>query len=508
MVPVALVGAGPGAPGLITVRGAEVLRRAEVVVHDHLIGPSLLDLAPATAERVFVGKQAGKMVLSQDQINALLVDRATRGRRVVRLKGGDPWVFGRGAEEAAYLRAHGVAFEIVPGVTAAVGATIFAGIPITHRGDASAVALVTAHDHPPGTIDRAPLDWSALARFPGTLVFYMGVARLDWLCRTLRDEGLAAATPAALIHRGTMPGQRTVVGTLADLPEKVASASVGAPGLIVVGPVVSRRDALAWVEHAPLFGQRIVVTRPEDQASASSSDLEALGAEVLSAPMVEIGPAPDAPALDRAIEEVADGRFDWLVFTSSNGVTHFLDRLLADGSRDLRVLGRVKIAAIGPSTAETLAFYRLRADLVPTIHRSEDLAEAMRAVAAGGRVLLARADRGRDVLPRRLGEVAEVVEVACYTHEDAEAMPPGVSRALAAGEVDWITVTSPAIARRLHALMPDEARPRIGARTRLASLSPLTSATIRELGWVVGAEAPTATWASLVAAIQDRQRQP
>jgi uroporphyrinogen III methyltransferase/synthase len=282
----------------------------------------------------------------------------------------------------------------------------------------------------------------------------------------------------------------------------VARDGVGAPGLIVVGPVVGRREALSWAERAPLFGRRIVVTRPEDQAAASASDLEALGAEVLSAPMVTLGPAPDLKVVDRAIEEIAAGRFDWLVFTSAHGVTRFLDRVLSDPGRDVRALGRVRIAVIGPSTADALARYHLRADLMPRTFRSEDLAEAMRPRVAGRRILLARADRGRDVLPERLREMAEVVQVACYMHEDVETLPSGVRQALVAGGVDWITVTSPAIARRLHALMPDEARPHIGDRTKMASLSPLTSDTIRELGWDVGVEAEAAAWPALVAAIR------
>src|SRR5579864_539624 len=259
-----LVGAGPGDPGLITRRGHEVLLRAEVVVYDHLVNPRLLDLAPAGVTRIFAGKKAGHSVLPQEEINALLVAHARAGRRVVRLKGGDPFVFGRGAEEAEYLNSRGVRFQVVPGVTAGVGVTTYAGLPITHREAASAVAFVTGHDDPEACPSR--LDWSALARFPGTLVVYMGVTRLRSLCRVLIREGMNAATPAALVQSGTTARQRTVVASLDELPDLVAEACLGPPALLVIGEVVSRRAALSWFEHLPLFGQRIVVTRPGDDA--------------------------------------------------------------------------------------------------------------------------------------------------------------------------------------------------------------------------------------------------
>ncbi|MEA2631258.1 MAG: uroporphyrinogen methyltransferase / synthase [Chloroflexota bacterium] len=498
-----LVGAGPGDPGLLTRRGEAVLARAEVVVYDHLASPRLLDLAPRSALLICAGKSIGHCTLTQDQIHALLVEHARRGRRVVRLKGGDPYVFGRGAEEVAHLRAAGVAVRVVPGVTAAVGVTAYAGVPITHRDVASAVAFVTGHDDPesPSGPAHCRLDWPALARFPGTLVVYMGVTHLPALCRTLIREGKPAATPAALIGSGTLARQRTVVGTLDDLAGRVAEARLGPPGLLVVGEVVSRRPALNWFEELPLFGQRVVVTRPIDEADRAAAELEALGAEVLIAPTVEILPPADHAPIDDAIARL--DTFEWIVFTSGNGVRSFLGRLEAQG-RDLRALGASKLAAIGPATAEVLAGYHLRADLVPESVRSEALAEALAPRVAGRRVLLARADRGRTLLLDELGRIADVEQVAVYRNADVEALPPAVLDRIAEGTIDWITLTSSAIAERLHALLPDEARHQIGRSIRLASLSPVTTATAARLGWPVAAEAGTYTWPGLVRALTDR----
>jgi uroporphyrinogen III methyltransferase/synthase len=496
-----LVGAGPGDPGLLTRRGEAVLARAEVVVYDHLASPRLLDLVPRSALLICAGKSIGHCTLTQDEINALLVEHARRGRRVVRLKGGDPYVFGRGAEEVEHLRAAGIAVRVVPGVTAAVGVTAYAGVPITHRDCASAVAFVTGHDDPEAPTAKEPLDWAALARFPGPLVVYMGVTRLPGLCRTLIREGKPETTPAALIGSGTMARQRTVVGTLADLAWRVAEAKLGPPALLVVGAVVALRPALNWFEELPLFGQRVVVTRPIDEADRAAAELEALGAEVLIAPTVEILPPADHAPIDDAIARL--DTFDWLVFTSGNGVRSFLGRLEAQG-RDLRALGASKLAAIGPATAEVLAGYHLRADLVPESFRSEALAEALAPRVAGRRVLLARADRGRTLLLDELGRIADVEQVAVYRNADVEALPPAVLDRIAEGTIDWITLTSSAIAERLHALLPDEARHQIGRSIRLASLSPVTSATAARLGWPVAAEAGTYTWPGLVRALTDR----
>jgi uroporphyrinogen III methyltransferase/synthase len=487
-----LVGAGPGDPALITVQGREALARADVVVYDALVNRRLLDLAPAAAERIFAGRRRGRRALPQAVVNALLTRRAREGRRVVRLKGGDPFVFGRGAEELESLEAAGVPVRVVPGVTAGVGALAYAGLSPTHREAASGVAFVTGHADPeaPGA-----LDWPALARFPGTLVIYMGMAHLAAICRVLVRHGKLPGTPAAVVQQGTTPRQRTIVGTLADLPRRAAEAESGPPALVVVGDVVRRRQGPSWFERLPLFGRRVLITRPVGEAGPAADDVAALGAEALIAPMVRIEPPVDYGPLDRAIAGLA--AFDWLVFTSLNGVHGFLDRL-AEAGRDLRALGHLRLAAIGPATAEALARRGLRADVMPAAYRSEALAEALSPLVSGCRVLLARADRGRPLLREALERVADVEQVAVYRNLDAEALPAEVAARLAAGTIDWVTLTSPAIAARFFALLPEAARSHVGRSIRMATISPVTSAAVREHGFDVAAETPVHTWPGLL----------
>jgi uroporphyrinogen III methyltransferase / synthase len=496
-----LVGAGPGDPGLLTRRGESLLATADVVVYDHLASARLLDLARPEAVRICAGKSVGHCTMTQDGIHEVLIEHARAGRSVVRLKGGDPMVFGRGAEEASALRAAGVPFEVVPGVTAGVGATSYAGIPVTHRAVASAVAFVTGHNDPEVGEAGGRLDWSALARFPGTLVIYMGVTHLGSICRTLIREGKPGDTPAAVVETGTLASQRTHVATLAEMPRVARERGVRPPALLIVGEVVGLRDQLAWYERQPLFGQRIVMTRPVGEAPRSAAVLEALGAEVLLAPTVEIRPISDPGPLDAAIGRLEE--FDWLVFTSANGVRFFIRRLEEVG-RDLRALGHIRLAAIGPTTAEALAGYHLRADLVPDSYRSEALAAALGGRAAGARILLARADRGRAVLREELEHLADVTQVPVYHNADALELPESVADRIAAGTVDWITLTSSAIARRLHALLPEPARRRIGVEVRLASLSPVTTQAAVQLGWEVAVEAREYTWEGLVRSLVEQ----
>lgn len=466
-----------------------------------------MDFAPPTALRIRAGKSVGHCLLTQDQINAVLAEHALAGRAVVRLKGGDPLVFGRGGEEAEYLRERGVRYQIVPGVTAAVGATAYAGIPVTSRGVASAVAFVTGHQAPGLDASDSParLDWPALAKFPGTLVFYMGVTQLPKIAHALLEGGKAPETPAAVIESGTTPAQKVVDGELSTIADLAREAGVRPPSLLVVGEVATLRERLSWFEDRPLFGRRIVVTRPREDALRSAAALEEMGAEVLIAPTVEILPPEDLEPLDTAIGRLDE--YDWLVFTSTNGVRMFLDRLFALG-KDMRALGRVKLAAIGSTTAEALGRYHLRADLVPSSYRSESLAEELAKVAVGSRVLLARADRGRTILQDEVGRVAKVDQVAVYRNADAETLPHDVCDRIEAGSVDWITLSSPAIAARLHALLSPEARHRIGREVKLATISPVTTAAATALGWDVAAEAAVHTWDGLVEAIVAAARGP
>lgn len=490
-----IVGAGPGDPGLITVRGREVLSQADVVVYDALAAPGLLELAPRGAERIYAGKRAGRAAMPQSAVNALLVEKARAGLRVVRLKGGDPYVFGRGAEEGAFLHEAGVPFEVIPGITAALGASAHAGIPLTHRDEASAVAFVTGHEDPGSEANR--LDWDVLARFPGTLVVYMALARLGAICRELIARGMAGATAAAVVENATGPGQRVVRGRLETIAGLAEAAGVRSPALLLVGPVVSRSEALGWRERLPLAGLRVLVTRPAEDVEEAAHSLEVLGAEALRAPMVEVVGLSDSGEVVRAVEGIS--AFDWLVFTSRHGVTHFFDALLRE--RDARALAGVKLAVIGEATREALGRYGVRADLVAADARSEGLAHALRDRVAGQRVLLARASRGRDVLPRELAEVCSVETLVVYDQRDAAGFSPEVEHALEAGRVDWVTLTSPAIARRFDALIPAASRTQLQARIQVASISPLTSAEARGLGWRVGAEAGEARWGSLVEAL-------
>jgi uroporphyrinogen III methyltransferase/synthase len=480
---------------LITVRGCELLGRAEVVVYDSLVAAQLLDLAPKGVLRVFVGKRAGRAAMSQSQINVLLIEQARLGKCVVRLKGGDPYVFGRGAEEAEALRRAEIPFEVVPGISAALGVSSYAGIPLTHRDDASAVALVTGHQDPANPAN--PLDWKALAQFPGTLVIYMGLANLDAITRALVSYGMPPETPVAVVESGTLSRQRVVQAQLSAVSAQVLHAGIVSPSLVIIGRVVNRREALSWFDRLPLAGKTVLVTRPCEDGAFSDRSLQALGAEVLEAPLVEIRAVEDPTRLDDVIQRLQI--FHWIVFTSRHGVRYFLERLLKKA--DLRSLGGRKIAVIGGQTAQALEAFGLKPDLVAGSSRSEGLADALAPLVVGKCVLLARANRGRQILPERLVKLCAVEEVAVYEQHDATRLPSLVEQRLVARSIDWITVTSSAIAERLSALFPLVARDGVGIKPRLASLSPVTSETVRNLGWPVDVEAAVPTWQALVEAI-------
>jgi uroporphyrinogen III methyltransferase/synthase len=494
-----LVGAGPGNPGLLTLRAVEVLARADLVLYDRLVSPRLLEFAPPSARRICVRELHEHHAERVPLVNEMLVTAATQGQCVVRLKGGDPYVFGRGGEEAELLHQAGVPFEVVPGVTAALGAAAYAGIPLTDRRYASAVAFVTGHEQDDKADAR--LDWDALARFPGTLVFYMGFGRLSRIAGSLIERGKAADTPAALVYWATTGRQRTVEATLADLPGAVAAAGLKSPALVFVGPVVRLRPALDWFAARPLLGRRVLVTRPRQQAGDMVRRLEELGAEVLALPAVEVRDPPDWGPVDRAVAELA--HYQWLVFTSVNGVHFFLRRLRQQG-RDLRALGTTRLAAIGPVTADALRSYHLEPDLVPAQYDSESLAQELRARAAGQRILLVRADRGRELLRQELGPVADVEQVAAYSQLDAVTIDADLAGQLRNGEIDYIALTSSNIARALVRLLDAEALARLRDGTvKLVTISPVTSAAVRDLGLPVAAGATEYTTEGVIAAIVD-----
>ncbi|MFO0904684.1 MAG: uroporphyrinogen-III C-methyltransferase [Pirellulales bacterium] len=503
-----LVGAGPGDPGLLTLRGLECLRRADVVLYDYLVNPVLVRHSRADAERICLGRHGRSRQWTQDEIQNEMVRHARAGRIVVRLKGGDPAVFGRVAEECAALRAAGIPFEIVPGITAALAAGSFAGIPITHREVASAVALVTGQED--ADKEESSLDYAALARFPGTLVVYMGVTTVARWSAQLLAAGKPADTPVALVRRCSLPDQQMVRCTLGTVAQHLTPASkLRPPVIVIVGPVVDMADQLAWFDRRPLWGTSVLVSRPVDQADELADPLRERGAEVWVQPAITIGPPDDWTPVDGAIERMARraGRgapeFDWLVFSSGNGVRYFLDRIAARG-HDLRILGGAKLAVIGPGTAAALADYRLQADLQPPEYRAESLAEVLAAPAQGKRCLLLRASRGRDVLPARLAQSAAYVEqVVVYASRDAAVADEEVRDRMRRGDIDWVAVTSSAIARSLATLFGDDLR-----RCRLVSISPLTSETLREQGFAPAAEAVEYTTDGLIAALEEAVARP
>lgn len=474
-----LVGAGPGDPGLMTTRSLELIAAADAIFYDRLIPPGALDGAREDAELVYVGKQPGVPSVPQEEIGERLIEAARAGRSVVRLKGGDPFVFGRGGEEGEALREAGVEFEVVPGVTAGVAATAYAGIPVTHRDDASAVAFVTGHEDPEK--DESALDWEALARFPGTLVFYMGVKRLARNAAALIEAGRDAGEPAAAIERGTWPGQRTVEATLGTIAEAVEREAVKAPALIVVGEVARRRAELEWLERRPLHGRRVVVTRARAQASGLASTLRELGAEVVELPAIRIEPRIENEEVLKAAGAV--GAYELLCLTSPNGVRLLFEAMEAAGL-DSRALAGVTVAAIGPGTARALSERGVLADVVPERFVAEGLIEALEDTEVdGARVLIARAAEARDVLPDALRERgAEVDVVALYETVREEANEEEIE---AAQEADYITFTSSSTVTNLTAALGD----RFPSSARIVSIGPITSDTVRNAGLEVDVEA-------------------
>jgi uroporphyrinogen III methyltransferase/synthase len=398
-----LVGAGPGDPGLITVKGAKCIAKADVIVYDYLASPTLLAHANPDAEMIYVGKKGGDHTLPQDGINALIVEKAKHENAVVRLKGGDPFIFGRGGEEAEVLIDAGIPFEVVPGVTAAIGASAYAGIPLTHRDYTSDVAFVTGHEDP--TKAESSINWIALATGIGTLVFFMGVKNLPTIAAKLIANGRSAETPVAIIRWGTTPRQKTVTGTLASIVDKTQRAGIKAPAIIIVGDVVNLRKTMKWFENRPLSGRRIVVTRAREQASELVHQLTEYGAECIQCPTIQVGPPPDWAGLDSAIAAI--DQYDWIVFTSVNGWITFSSACFENGL-DVRVLGSIKTAAIGPATADRLMTWGLKSDIIPESYRAESVVEAFAAMPIRGRnVLLPRAMEARSVLPVELTRMGQ-----------------------------------------------------------------------------------------------------
>jgi uroporphyrinogen III methyltransferase / synthase len=478
-----LVGGGPGDPGLITRRAADLIARADVIVYDRLISPELLAGAREDAERIYVGKEPGANSVRQEDINELMVQRARNGLQVVRLKGGDPFVFGRGGEEAEALADAGIGFEVVPGVTAGVAAAAYAGIPVTHRDQSSAVAFVTGHEDP--TKDESSIDWQSLAAFKGTLVFYMGVSRLAQIADRLIEHGRSPGEPAAVVERASLPGQRTVTAPLGEIADRASVVGIHPPAVTVVGEVAGLREQLAWFEQVPLHGKTVAVTRARAQASTLAARLSQLGAEVIELPAIRIVPR-DSAQIVAAVRALEAGDYDVVCITSPNGAELLADALerRADG---VGALAGTTVAAIGPGTEQALAERGIEVDIVPEKSIAESLVEELRRRVdlEDKRVLLGRAADAREVLPESLRAAgAQVDVVALYDTVREEISAP--SLALLA-HVDYVTFTSSSTVRYfVEALGGTD---RFPAHARVVSIGPVTSATARELGLPVHAEA-------------------
>jgi uroporphyrinogen III methyltransferase / synthase len=491
-----LVGAGPGDPGLITWRGVECLKQADVVLYDYLVNPVVLRHAKPKVELICLGRHGRDRIWSQAEINQQLVKLAREGQKVVRLKGGDPAIFGRLAEEVEALEAASIDYEIVPGITTATAAGSYAGIWITQRDTASAVAIITGHE---GDSQHAPaLDYAALAKFPGTLVFYMGVTTAREWSNALIAAGKSAETPTAIVRRCSWPDQATIRCTLGTVSTDLAAAKLRPPVVIIVGDVAGL-STNSWFTRRPLFGKRVLISRPIDRADSLYQPLSELGAECSIQPAIEVQPPDDWAPVDAALARLSE--FDWLVFSSVNGVQFLIERLVQTGG-DLRRFAGVQLAAIGPGTAEELAKYHLRVDRQPPdVYRAEALADVLSPDAKGKRFFLARASRGREILAEKLQAAGGMIEqIVVYNSIDVAKPEPEIAAAMSAGKIDWVTVTSSAIARSLVRLFGEDLR-----KAKIVSISPVTSATLREIGFEPFVEAKAYTMQGVVNAIMDAE---
>lgn len=499
-----LVGAGPGDPKLITLRGLEAIQRADVVVYDRLASPRLLKHMKPGAEKIFVGKLPDKHMLKQGEINQLLVDLALQGKTVTRLKGGDPSVFGRVGEEAELLADNDIRFEIVPGITSAIAVPAYAGIPVTHRDFTSSFSIVTGHEYQNKTYSS--VNWENLSQASGTLIFLMGVANLEFICSKLIDGGKAVTTPVALIRWGTWMEQETLTGTLTDIVDKVRAANFQSPAVIIVGDVVKLRDKLAWFEKKPLFGRRILVTRTRSQASELVSQIEELGGEAVEFPVIRTQ-APTKPAakaaLNEAIHRLSD--FNWVIFTSVNGVDFFFEQLRLSRI-DIRSLGHARIAAVGPKTAEALERRGLMVEALPAKFQGDELLSSIAdELKPGQRVLLPTADIAKAYLPAKLRESGlNVTEVDVYETVLETDGGTEVVELLQKQAIHIITFTSSSTVTNLLQALEELGAPHpreLLASCQIACIGPMTAQTVKEAGLTVDYMADEATVESLVASL-------
>ncbi len=492
-----LIGAGPGDPGLFTLKGKMLLEQADVIVFDRLVGDEILSYAPREAEFIYVGKESGRHALSQDEINALLVEKARKGKRVVRLKGGDPFLYGRGGEEAVYIREQGLDYEVVPGITSAIAVPAYAGIPVTHRDATSSFAVITGHEKPDKT--DSSINWNKISTGIGTLVFLMGVENLDYICSRLMENGREATTPVALIRWGTLPQQEVLTGTLDNIVQRVKEADFHPPAVIVVGEVVQLRDKLSWVERKPLWGKKIIVTRSRKQASGLAQKIRELGGTPLEFPTIEIVPEPDLTLLAHAFRQIQD--YHWIIFTSVNAVEIFFEQMKLN-NMDIRDLHGLKICAIGPATRKRLEDWGLKVQIMPDEYRAEGVLQALDGMLTkGDRVLMPRATGARDILPETLREMGlQVNEINIYSAALAAGetdMPDDIIK----GRVDYLTFTSSSTVNNFVEIMGPENISRLGEHIRIACIGPITADKARKLGFNVKIVAEKYTIDGLVQAI-------
>lgn len=496
-----LVGAGPGDPGLITVKGQEAIKKADVIVYDRLASPQLLNDAKETAELIYVGKLPDRHTLKQEEINELLVEKAKQGKIVTRLKGGDPFIFGRGGEEAERCVEEGIPFEVVPGITSAIAVPAYAGIPVTHRDFNSSFAIVTGHERPEKT--ESSIRWDRLATATETLIFLMGVSNLPFITEQLIKYGRAKETPVALVRWGTRVEQETLVGTLENIVQKVQETNFRSPAIIIVGEVVKLREKLSWFENKPLFGKRVLVTRARSQSSVLSEKIQALGGEPLEFPVIRITRPERQDLLDAALQQLP--KYDWVIFTSVNGVKHFFQRLI-ECKLDIRQMSKARIAAIGPKTGEALTEKGLLVEVLPEEYKAEALVESLRPlVESGQEILLPRADIAREVLARELEQMGcHVTEVDAYDTRIETEDASEVANMLDEGGIHVITFTSSSTVRNfveaIRSVKDDYLS--LLTKSQIVCIGPITAKTARELGLQVDVIADNYTIDGLVEAIQ------
>jgi uroporphyrinogen III methyltransferase/synthase len=497
-----LVGSGPGDPGLLTLKAKECIEKAHVVIYDYLANRIFLNYARKDAELIYVGKEGGRHTVGQNEINRLIVEKASEGLMVVRLKGGDPFIFGRGGEEAQELVKAGIPFEVVPGVTSAIAVPAYAGIPLTHRDFTATVAFVTGHEDP--TKETSGISWDKLATGIGTLVFLMGVGNLPKIAASLLEHGRSPETPVAVIRAGTVPGQRTLTGSLGNIGEIAQKEKIKPPAIIVVGDVVGLRKELNWFEERPLFGKKILVTRAREQASDFVARLSELGAECVEFPTIEVIPPLSWKDLDRAIGNLET--YQWLVFTSVNGVKYFFERL-EDSGKDVRDLKGIRIAAIGPKTADAIRGRGVKPDLVPEEYRAEAVVDAFRKHGvAGSRILLPRAAEAREVLPQELEKMGALVEVVeAYRTVKPEGDKDVIRAMLEKGDIHMVTFTSSSTVNNFMAMFEGEGDRLLQwmDKVTVACIGPVTANTAEERGLSVRITPSDYTIEALAMAIVD-----